>query len=153
MIVDDARARRAVPRLKAAGGTLDSFAPNALALYNAWLRFGVIEGDTVMLANIGAENIDGADGQTYRGRQHMRAGRSDLALTEFKLALQGVGRKLAAYMRRGKKEQDRARKQAYIEKYIPHVGIALQDILGLSEDQEDKVVSTLTDTLRRSRKM
>ncbi|MFT7484290.1 MAG: Tfp pilus assembly PilM family ATPase [Candidatus Paceibacteria bacterium] len=44
--------------LKACGGSLGSFAPNALALYNSWLRFGVIEGDTVMVANIGAENID-----------------------------------------------------------------------------------------------
>ncbi len=44
--------------LAAAGGKIDSFSPNALALYNAWLRFGVIEGDTVMVANIGAENTD-----------------------------------------------------------------------------------------------
>jgi len=44
--------------LKACGGSLGSFAPNALALYNAWLRFGVIEGDTVMVASIGARNID-----------------------------------------------------------------------------------------------
>jgi Tfp pilus assembly PilM family ATPase len=44
--------------LALAGGKLESFAPNALALYNAWLRFGVIEGDTVMVANIGAENTD-----------------------------------------------------------------------------------------------
>ena len=40
------------------GGSLDSFAPNALGLYNAWLRYGVIEGDTVMIANIGHDNID-----------------------------------------------------------------------------------------------
>ena len=40
------------------GGTLNAFSPNALALYNAWLRFGVIEGDTVMVANIGSDNID-----------------------------------------------------------------------------------------------
>ena len=40
------------------GGTLDSFAPASLGLYNAWLRYGVIEDDTVLLANIGHENID-----------------------------------------------------------------------------------------------
>jgi len=40
------------------GGTLDSFAPASLALYNAWLRFGVIEDDTVLIANIGHENVD-----------------------------------------------------------------------------------------------
>ena len=44
--------------LAKAGGKIDSFSPNALALYNAWLRFGVIEGDTVMVANIGSENTD-----------------------------------------------------------------------------------------------
>jgi len=44
--------------LASVGGTLDAFAPSALALYNAWLRYGVIEGDTVMIANIGRENID-----------------------------------------------------------------------------------------------
>ena len=40
------------------GGTLDSFAPASLGLYNAWLRYGVIEDDTVLLANIGHENVD-----------------------------------------------------------------------------------------------
>ena len=40
------------------GGTLDSFAPASLGLYNAWLRYGVIEDDTVLVANIGHENID-----------------------------------------------------------------------------------------------
>jgi len=40
------------------GGTLDSFAPASLGLYNAWLRYGVIEDDTVLIANIGHENID-----------------------------------------------------------------------------------------------
>jgi len=44
--------------LASVGGELDSFAPNALALYNAWARYGVIEGDTVLIANIGHENVD-----------------------------------------------------------------------------------------------
>ena len=44
--------------LGALGGSLNAFSPNALALYNAWLRYGVIEGDTVMVANIGHDNID-----------------------------------------------------------------------------------------------
>jgi DNA topoisomerase-6 subunit B len=48
---------------------------------------------------------------------------------------------------------DAARKRAYIEKYIPHIGIALREILGLSEREEKKIVDTLTDTLERSRKM
>lgn len=44
--------------LRAVGGTLDAFSPNALALYNAWLRYGVIEDDTILIANIGHENVD-----------------------------------------------------------------------------------------------
>lgn len=44
--------------LEALGGKLDAFSPNALALYNAWLRFGVIEEETILLANIGHENVD-----------------------------------------------------------------------------------------------
>lgn len=37
--------------------------------------------------------------------------------------------------------------------HIPHIGIALQDILGLTEEQEVEIVATLSDTLERSRKM
>jgi Tfp pilus assembly PilM family ATPase len=40
------------------GGTLDAFAPNAVALYNAWRRFGAIQEETVMLANLGHDNLD-----------------------------------------------------------------------------------------------
>jgi Tfp pilus assembly PilM family ATPase len=44
--------------LARAGGTLDAFSPNALALYNAWTHFGVVEDETVLLANIGHETVD-----------------------------------------------------------------------------------------------
>ena len=71
---------------------------------------------------------------------------------ELRLALQEVGRKLARHIRRGQRERDAAKKRAYIEKYIPHIGLALQEILGLSDPQEKKLVSTLTDTMYRSRK-
>ena len=40
------------------GGQVDSFAPNALALYNAFLRYGVLGDDTVLLANVGHDNLD-----------------------------------------------------------------------------------------------
>jgi Tfp pilus assembly PilM family ATPase/Tfp pilus assembly protein PilN len=40
------------------GGTLDAFSPNAVALYNAWLRFGVVGEETVLLANLGHDNVD-----------------------------------------------------------------------------------------------
>ena len=70
-----------------------------------------------------------------------------------KLALQELGRKLSIHIRKDRRRKDAEKKRAYIEKYIPHIGIALQEILDLSERQENKVVATLTDTLARSRKM
>ncbi len=77
----------------------------------------------------------------------------DEIIKEFKLALQQAGRELGRHVKRRARERDEAKKRAYIEKYIPHVGIALQEILGLSDRQEKKIVDTLTDTLERSRKI
>ena len=77
----------------------------------------------------------------------------DEIIKEMKLAMQDAGRRLGRYIRRGQRERDAAKKRAYIEKYIPHIGIALQEILGLSEKQEQEIVETLSDTLERSRKM
>ena len=42
---------------------------------------------------------------------------------------------------------------SYIEQYIPQIGIALREILELSEREEKKVVSKLKSTLQKSRKM
>ncbi len=44
--------------LAALGGKLDCFSPAAVALYNAWVRYGVVEDDTVLVANIGHDNLD-----------------------------------------------------------------------------------------------
>jgi DNA topoisomerase-6 subunit B len=74
-------------------------------------------------------------------------------IKEIKLALQECGRRLARYIRRGAREREEAKKRSYIEQYIPHIGIALQEILGFSEREEQKVVVKLKDTLERSRKM
>jgi DNA topoisomerase-6 subunit B len=46
---------------------------------------------------------------------------------------------------------DEEKKKSYIEKYIPHIGIALREILGLTEKGERDVVTTLVDVLERSR--
>ena len=73
-------------------------------------------------------------------------------LKEIKLAIQECGRRLATHIRRGQREREAERKRSYIEKYIPHVGIALREILGLTAAQEERVVATLKDTLERSRK-
>ncbi|HEX6885827.1 MAG TPA: pilus assembly protein PilM, partial [Planctomycetota bacterium] len=44
--------------LKRTGGKLEAFTPSALGLYNAFLRYGVIEEETVLLADIGHENLN-----------------------------------------------------------------------------------------------
>jgi DNA topoisomerase VI subunit B len=72
-------------------------------------------------------------------------------LRELRLALQDCGRKLATHIRARRRAVDEAKKRSYIEKYIPHIGIALREILGLSEKAETEVVVTLKDVLERSR--
>ncbi len=73
-------------------------------------------------------------------------------IKEVKLALQECGRKLGMFIRRRKKAAESQRKKAYIQKYIPHVAIALREMLDLSERQENTLVKQLTDVLERSRK-
>jgi DNA topoisomerase-6 subunit B len=73
-------------------------------------------------------------------------------IKEIKLALQECGRKLGRYISKRKREAEELKKRSYIEKYIPQIGIALQEILGLSDHQVDRTVKKLKDTLERSRK-
>lgn len=72
-------------------------------------------------------------------------------LRELRLALQECGRKLAAHIRAHRRAAEEEKKKSYIEKYIPHIGIALREILALSENEEQEVVTTLVDILERSR--
>jgi DNA topoisomerase-6 subunit B len=72
---------------------------------------------------------------------------------EIKLALQICGRRLGQHIRRGQRLRDAEKKQSFIQQYIPHIGIALREILSLSERQEKSVVEHLTGTLERSRKL
>ncbi len=74
-------------------------------------------------------------------------------MKEIRLAIQECGRRLSLHIRRGLREKEADRKRSYIEKYIPHIGIALKEILSLSDAEEARVVTTLRDTLERSRKM
>ncbi|MGA1534498.1 MAG: DNA topoisomerase VI subunit B [Planctomycetota bacterium] len=77
----------------------------------------------------------------------------DEILKEIRLALMEVGRKLAVLLRRRRREADAARKRDYIKSYIPEIGIALREILDLSDPQVDKAMASLTDVLERSRKL
>lgn len=72
-------------------------------------------------------------------------------IKEVRLALQECGRRLAVFIRRRRKAAESEKKKAYIQKYIPHVAIALREMLNLSERQEQALVTQLTDVLERSR--
>ncbi len=73
-------------------------------------------------------------------------------IKEVRLGLQECGRKLGAYIRKGKRLKREFEKRSYIEKYIPHIGLALQEILDLTDADRDKTVETLEDVLHKSRK-
>ncbi len=74
-------------------------------------------------------------------------------IKEIKLALQEAGRRLQRHINRRAREKDAFKKQNYIQKYIPHIGDALQEILLLSGAEREEVITVLTDTLERSRKL
>jgi DNA topoisomerase-6 subunit B len=72
-------------------------------------------------------------------------------LKEIKLGLQQCARKLARYLRRELQLHQEYDRRAYIEKYLPHIGVALQDILALSNAERDSIVQRLDNVLHKSR--
>jgi DNA topoisomerase-6 subunit B len=74
-------------------------------------------------------------------------------IKELRLALQECGRRLGAHLRHHRRVQDELKKRSYIETYLPHIGIALQEILGLTDRQRDTTVSNLKEVLEKSRKL
>ena len=72
-------------------------------------------------------------------------------LKEIKLGLQECARKLAHYLRHETQLHQEYDRRSYIEKYLPHIGVALQDILALSNDERDSTVRKLDDVLHKSR--
>jgi len=72
---------------------------------------------------------------------------------EIRLALQAAGRRLGVYVRRRRREADELKKRSYIEKDIPYIGEALQQILGFSDRKREQSVDHLKTILERSRKL
>jgi len=70
---------------------------------------------------------------------------------EIRLALMDVGRRLGAFLKRRARAAAEEKKLGYITKYIPQIGIALQDILALKDPQRDAAVAQLKEILERSR--
>jgi DNA topoisomerase-6 subunit B len=72
-------------------------------------------------------------------------------LKEIRLGLQQCARRLAHYLHRETRLRQEYDRRSYIEKYLPHIGIALQEILALSDGERDAAVAKLDDVLHRSR--
>jgi DNA topoisomerase-6 subunit B len=72
---------------------------------------------------------------------------------ELRLALMEAGRQMGIFLRRRRRQADELKKRAYIEKYIPTIGEALQEILGFTDKRRDQTVDKLKTILERSRKM
>jgi DNA topoisomerase-6 subunit B len=71
-------------------------------------------------------------------------------LKELTFALQETGRRLSAYLGKRKRAAEADRKRSYIEKYIPHLALGLQDILALNDRQKSKIEDDLTKMLERT---
>jgi DNA topoisomerase-6 subunit B len=74
-------------------------------------------------------------------------------LKELRLALMEAGRRLGAFVRHRRRVADEEKKRSYIEKYIPHIGDALQQILGLTDARRNRTVEDLKSILEHSRKV
>jgi DNA topoisomerase-6 subunit B len=72
---------------------------------------------------------------------------------ELRLALMEAGRRLGAFVRHRRRVADEEKKRSYIEKYIPHIGDALQQILGLTDARRNRTVEHLKTILEHSRKV
>ncbi len=77
----------------------------------------------------------------------------DEILKEIKLALQECGRRVGIHVNRNRRAADEARKRSHIEMYLPHIGIALQQILKLSNAERDKTCVDLKVILEKTRKV
>jgi DNA topoisomerase VI subunit B len=72
-------------------------------------------------------------------------------IKEIKLALQECGRKLAMFVNKKRRIKDEGKKRSYIEKYIPHVAAALQELIGLDEIKKKKIEDDLAEILEHTR--
>jgi DNA topoisomerase-6 subunit B len=70
---------------------------------------------------------------------------------EIVLAVQECTRGLRTFLSRRHRAAEERRRRDYIEKYIPHIGEALQEILAFSDAERTKVVANLTEVLEHSR--
>ncbi|PIY60106.1 DNA topoisomerase VI subunit B, partial [Candidatus Woesearchaeota archaeon CG_4_10_14_0_8_um_filter_47_5] len=66
---------------------------------------------------------------------------------EIRLVVQELGRSLGIYVKRKHRAQHSFQKKTYMEKYLPHIGIALKELINLDDAQERMVVESLHEIL------
>jgi DNA topoisomerase VI subunit B len=67
--------------------------------------------------------------------------------------MQEAGRKLGVHIRKGKKISSEFQKRNYIDAFLPHVGVGLQEILKLEPEVREDTVDMLRATLESTRKI
>lgn len=72
-------------------------------------------------------------------------------IADIKRAIQELGRKLSSYVNKKKKVKDEYKKRSFIEKYIPHVAGALNELIKFGNSDEEKVKGILVDLLEDTR--
>jgi DNA topoisomerase-6 subunit B len=72
-------------------------------------------------------------------------------MKEIRLGLLEAGRRVALHIGRMRRDREEGKKRSYIQKYIPHIGIALQEIIGFNDRERERTIEVLTDVLERSR--
>lgn len=72
---------------------------------------------------------------------------------EIRLGLQTCGRRLAAHLHHETRLSDEFDKRTHLEKYLPHIGLALQQMLALSDEERERLVVRLDDVLQETRRV
>jgi len=70
-------------------------------------------------------------------------------MAEIRHALQSCGRQMGKHIRAVKREREAAKRRQYIEKYLPHIGVALKDILDLDDSQRDRINARLVSMFEK----
>lgn len=74
-------------------------------------------------------------------------------MKEIRLGLQSCGRRLAAHLRRETRYQDEYDKQSRIQKYLPHIGQALQEILEFTDEEKQRTIGRLEEVFHEKRRL
>lgn len=72
-------------------------------------------------------------------------------LRELRLGLQECGRRLARHLRQEKSVRHEREQRSRIERYLPHIGLAVQEILQTGDDERERLVAALDQALIRHR--